>query len=92
MSGKTIKLQFKPAKGHKNHNDEWNVFTKDGQVGVYPEEIGKQKLIDFPLNFIEYNQPAPPKNKAKPLPGPAEPKKVEEEPDKSLKGSSTKTK
>lgn len=92
MSGKTIKLQFRPAKGHKNHLDNWNHFTEDGQVGEYPEDIGKQKLIDFPLNFTEYRQPAAPKKKAKPMPWDKPEKKVEDEPDKMMKEEKTKTK
>ena len=93
MPGRTIKLQFKPAKSHKNHLDDWNHFTKDGQVGEYPHEIGKQKLVDFPLNFTEYKQPAEPKKVAKPVPEQFEkPKKVEDEPDKMLKAFKTKTK
>lgn len=85
---RTIKLQFRPAKGHKNHLDDWCHFTQDGQVGVYPYEVGRKKLIDYPLNFTEWKQPTIPKKKAKQI----EPKKVEEEPDKALKGEGTKTK
>lgn len=83
-----IKLQFRPAKGHTTHLDDWCHFTQDGQVGEYPYEIGRQKLQDFPLNFIEWKQPTTPKKKAKQF----EPKKVKEEPDKSLKESGTETK
>jgi len=94
MSEKMIKLQFRPSKSHRTHNDVWNVFIEDGQVGEYPADVAKQKLVDFPLNFTEYKQEAQPKKVAKPQPKiekPAE-KKVEDEPDKGLKESKTKTK
>jgi hypothetical protein len=93
MPERTIKLQFKPSKSHKNHLDDWNHFTKDGQVGEYPYDVGKGKLADFPLNFTEYKQPAEPKKIAKPILDPFEkPKKVEDEPDKMMKTFRTKTK
>jgi hypothetical protein len=98
MSEKIIKLQFKPTKIHKNHLDNYNHFTKEGQVGEYPEEIAKEKLADFPNNFIVYKQPAPPKITAKKLPGNPikdktnQPKKVEDEPDKMMKEEQTKKK
>lgn len=57
-------------------------------MGEYPYEVGKQKLIDFPLNFTEWKQSTAPKRKAKQF----EPKKVEDEPDKALKGPGTETK
>ena len=88
MSQKMIKLQFKKVKSHLNHADDWNHFTEDGQVGEYPEEIGRQKLVDFPNSFTEYKQPEAPKKKAKPQPK----KTIEEAPDKSLKESGTKKK
>ena len=96
MSEKMIKLQFRKVKSHLNHLDNWNHFTEDGQVGEYPEEIGKEKLADFPLNFTEYMGERA-KKKAKPVKlkkeePDQEPKKVEEEPNKILKESETKTK
>lgn len=93
MPERTIKLQFKPSKNHKNHLDDWNHFTKDEQVGEYPYEVGKEKLADFPLNFTEHKQSAEPKKTAKRTwAEKEEPKKVEDEPDKMLKAFRTKTK
>ena len=96
---KVINLQWRPTKSHKNHLDNWNHFTEEGQVGEYPEDVAKEKLADFPDNFVEYKQPAPATKKAKPQPGnpikdekPEEPKKVEDEPDKALKDANTKRK
>jgi len=95
---KIVKLVFKPAKSHKTHNDEWNLFTKEGQVGAYPEEVADQKLADFPNNFSIYRGEEKPKAKAMPMEKGLkedkleEPKKVGEEPDKALKTEKTKSK
>lgn len=77
---KTIKLKFKKLKNYKNHLDDWNHFTEDGQVGVYPETIGKQKLADFPLCFTEaISKPEP----RRPDPKPA--KSIARQPNKMLR-------
>jgi len=91
MDEKKVKLQFKPSKSHRNHNDIYNLFTKEGQVGEYPESVAKEKLADFPLNFEVYREVKEPVAKAMPQPK-FEPKKVQDEPDKMDKGSKTKTK
>ncbi len=102
---KTVKLQWKPTKSHNNHLDDWNHFTQEGQVGEYPEEIAKEKLADFPNNFVVYKAVEKPKKKAQPQPGnlpeeeqqPEEKeedkeKAVEEAPDKMQKDEQTKKK
>ncbi len=78
---KTIKLKFKKLKNYKNHLDDWNHFTEDGQVGIYPEKIGKQKLVDFPLCFMEMTSRSEPKfeSKSKPV------KSIARQPNKMLK-------
>ena len=87
-----LNLQFKKYPGHLNHLDNWNHFTEDGQVGEYPEEIGKEKLADFPNNFVEYKQPEPPKKvAAKPVLINV-PKKPTQEPTKQMKSEGTETK
>ena len=79
---KTIKLKFKKLKNYKNHLDNWNHFTEDGQVGEYPYDVGKQKLADFPLCFTEVH--------SRPEPRPF--KSITREPDKALKPFGTKKK
>ena len=91
--GKMIKLQFKPAKSHKNHLDSHNHFTEEGQVGEYPEDIAKEKLADFPNNFSVYKQDVPPKKKASKPAVVHVPKKQETDGEtKELKNEGTKDK
>jgi len=78
-----MKLQFKSTKSHRSHYDDWNVL-KDGEIGEYPDDIGKDKLRDYPNNFIEFK---PKKEKVKP-----DESIVEKAPDKSMKSKRTKIK
>lgn len=50
MGEKTVKLRFKATKFIHIQNDAYNVL-RDGEVGEYPDEIGREKLKDFPDNF-----------------------------------------
>lgn len=76
-----MKLRFKATKSHRNHYDNWNSL-KDGGVGEYPDDVGKEKLRDFPDNF-EVVKPG----KVKP-----DESAAEKAPDKSMKSKRTKIK
>lgn len=81
-----MKLQFKATRSHRNHYDNWNVL-KDGEVGEYPDDIGKEKLQDFPLNFTELK---PKREKVKEVK--QDESAAEKAPDKSMKSKRTKIK
>jgi len=86
-----MKLQFKSTKSHRNHYDDWNVL-KDGEVGEYPDDVGKEKLIDFPLNFSEFKPKEVKPTREKPDEVKQDESVAEKAPDKSMKSKRTKIK